>query len=707
MTVASENSRITYAGDGTTTAFTVNYYFLSNTDLTVISTSSAGVQTTLVLNTDYTVTGAGVSSGGTVTCTTAPAAGSTLQIIRIPQYTQETDYTPNDPFPAESHERALDKLTMLSQRLKDLVSRALHIADGDSTGASTLLPTPTANKILGWDQNGTAILNYDVQDFTSTIAGGTFTTQTFSGNGSTTSFTLSQMPASVSALEVFISGVRQKSGADYNISGTTLLFSSAPASGANNIFCRWGSAAILGYDDASLVNFIQSGTGAVTRSVQDKNCDWVNVRDFGATGNGVDNDYAALQAAINTGKRVIGRHGDVYRITSGLTFPVSAWQEMDLQFATIKPVGSFDAFTLIGSQFAVRNTRFDSSSCTGTTIYAANAIQEFTFQDVVVQSPAGNGITMVDPYTGRFDRVSVLNAAARSLLLYSASPGIPVNSIWFDSCNFNGSTYTGDVFALEAVAGVFVNNCSFQGNEGSLSNDISIKGTSIAGASGIYVEECYFETAINKTGNNISVSGYSAGNNALGIKVKNNYFQTSKQQVNAGSNVASNLEISGNTFVGITGSPSYAVAASGSLRMNCHSNAGSLADLDRTFTPGLTFGGGSTGMTFSSQTGQYQRIGNRITGEIKLVLTAKGTSTGSAVVTNLPIAASSSIQQNLAYSPIYWGMASISGGVFGRISAGGTGINLSTGGASAHTDVTEAMFTNSTNLYLTFSYDVD
>ena len=48
---------------------------------------------------------------------------------------------------------------------------------------------------------------------------------------------------------------------------------------------------------SSLVGFIQSGTGAVARTVQDKGRDSVSVLDFGAVGNGVADDTAAFNAA--------------------------------------------------------------------------------------------------------------------------------------------------------------------------------------------------------------------------------------------------------------------------------------------------------------------------------------------------------------------------------------------------------------------------
>jgi hypothetical protein len=56
----------------------------------------------------------------------------------------------------------------------------------------------------------------------------------FSGNGSTTAFTLSYAPAGASSIIVSISGVVQNPNT-YSINGTTLTFTPAPPTGTNNI----------------------------------------------------------------------------------------------------------------------------------------------------------------------------------------------------------------------------------------------------------------------------------------------------------------------------------------------------------------------------------------------------------------------------------------------------------------------------------------
>jgi hypothetical protein len=65
-----------------------------------------------------------------------------------------------------------------------------------------------------------------------------FVTDTFSGNGSTTAFTMSVAPANTPSVLVAVSGVLQDPST-YSVLGTTLTFSGAPPSGTSNISVRY------------------------------------------------------------------------------------------------------------------------------------------------------------------------------------------------------------------------------------------------------------------------------------------------------------------------------------------------------------------------------------------------------------------------------------------------------------------------------------
>ena len=58
----------------------------------------------------------------------------------------------------------------------------------------------------------------------------------FSGDGSTTAFTMSKSVLLVTDIEVFVDNVQQEPTTAYTVSGTTLTFDEAPANGTNNIY---------------------------------------------------------------------------------------------------------------------------------------------------------------------------------------------------------------------------------------------------------------------------------------------------------------------------------------------------------------------------------------------------------------------------------------------------------------------------------------
>jgi len=132
MTISTTASRISYNGNGVTTIFAFPYRFLANGDLVVVEVSAAGVETTKTLTTHYTLTGAGDDAGGSVTMLVAPANGTRLIIYRDTDIVQETDYISGDPFPAETHERALDRLTMIAQEIGSDADRSIKVPVGDS-----------------------------------------------------------------------------------------------------------------------------------------------------------------------------------------------------------------------------------------------------------------------------------------------------------------------------------------------------------------------------------------------------------------------------------------------------------------------------------------------------------------------------------------------------------------------------------------------
>lgn len=163
MTVSSDTNRQTYGLNGATQDFPVPFYFFADTDLLVTHTTfgadGTATVTPLVLNSDYTVSGAANEAGGSIHTAVALSAGHNDNIVikRAIDATQLTEYPPNTPFPASSHERALDKLTMLTQQLATDIAFCMRTPDVGGGTPEGVTPVPVPSGIWQWDPTGTKV----------------------------------------------------------------------------------------------------------------------------------------------------------------------------------------------------------------------------------------------------------------------------------------------------------------------------------------------------------------------------------------------------------------------------------------------------------------------------------------------------------------------------------------------------------------------
>jgi hypothetical protein len=187
MTVSSTTTKVSYSGDASTAVFAYTFKVFNASELVVITRVNAtGAETTETLNTAYIVDGVDNANGGNVTfkyntgnpsdpnysvTDFRPQTGETLVIKRVVGLTQLTDYTPNDPFPAEVHEESLDKLTFMSQQQQEEIDRSFKFAETDAGTASIPVASVRANKYLAFDAEGNVVA---AQGSTSDVIASTF-----------------------------------------------------------------------------------------------------------------------------------------------------------------------------------------------------------------------------------------------------------------------------------------------------------------------------------------------------------------------------------------------------------------------------------------------------------------------------------------------------------------------------------------------------
>lgn len=172
-------------------------------------------------------------------------------------------------------------------------------------------------------------------------AGGSMQTFPLTGDGIETTFLLPATPPNTDYADVYIDGVYQQKDT-YSFVGGAIVFNDPPPAPANpgdhNIEVRVIEVLPLGVTDATLVTYTPAGSGTQTtvhaalnqlnsdvvlintniQMLSDRFGGTVSLQEFGAAGDGVTDDTAAIQAAIDSGAPDITGNGATFKVTASL-----------------------------------------------------------------------------------------------------------------------------------------------------------------------------------------------------------------------------------------------------------------------------------------------------------------------------------------------------------------------------------------------------
>lgn len=165
MTVSTTANRVSYTGNGSTTAFSFPYPYRIAADLVVIvRTIATGAESIKTIPTDYTLSGVtdsgtGGFSSATITFVTAPTAAQEVHIVRNVTTTQTADYTSGSGINPPTLEGGLDLLSLAAQYSSDGFDRVLRARRTDPALSDMPSSTSRANKILAFDANGQPVVS--------------------------------------------------------------------------------------------------------------------------------------------------------------------------------------------------------------------------------------------------------------------------------------------------------------------------------------------------------------------------------------------------------------------------------------------------------------------------------------------------------------------------------------------------------------------
>jgi hypothetical protein len=346
------NTYVDYTATAGQTDFAFSFPFLEDSHVVV---EVEGVNQTLTTN--YTIETSPAQKIVLSNPTTALAGGELVRVKRVSDpSTDLVDFENGSVLTETELDRAYRHNRYLAEEAYDGVNAGLGEVEGSTNyNANNKQIKNLADGTLATDAVNKGYVDAQIALTDTNLAG--FFKSTHTGNAVDNVFTLSFTPQTTEAEAYIVSidGLVQVPDTDYTIGATDITFNTIPANSAEICVVATAASSVATVNEAQV-----TATGTTeARSLANRFADFVNVLDYGATGNGYPTDDSdALQLAINTGKPVYIPAGTYY-VPSGASYAGAINVFGDGDATVLTTDGNYILFSTLASNSSVRDFRIE------------------------------------------------------------------------------------------------------------------------------------------------------------------------------------------------------------------------------------------------------------------------------------------------------------------------------------------------------------